>query len=178
MKKLTKLFEVNSELTNYTYPVIKILGSLIVLFILINRSRILKVLEKEETIVVTVLAFILTVACIYCIYISIAEISEFHDRRVDMQKKVDEAVTKPFLIEEILDLVDKEDVLELEIKVQQKIVKIGCTSDNRLSTNEFFNKAYYCGEVEYESLETFGKVIRDYTTDGILDVITIDGIIQ
>ena len=36
--------------------------------------------------------------------------------------------------------------------MQQKIVKIGCTSDYKWSTNEFFDKVYYCDDAEYETI--------------------------
>ena len=178
MDKITKIFKVNSEIRNYTYPTIKILLCLVVILVLMNRNRLFSLEDKRWAIISTVLALVLAVGCIFCIYIAIDEIVELHDRRVDMQKKVDEAVTKPFLIEEILDLVDKEDVLELEIKVQQKIVKIGCTSDYKWSTNEFFDKVYYCDDAEYETIEAFREELNAYEIDGMLEVVSIDGIMQ
>ena len=75
-------------------------------------------------------------------------------------------------------MIEKEDILEVEIKVQEEIVKIGCTSDNKWSTNEFFDKVYYCDDTEYETIEAFRKALNTYEIDGMLEVVSIDGIMQ
>lgn len=178
MEKITKIFEVNNELKSYTFPVIKILLCLVLFFILFNRDKLFPFADKHLSVVATILSLALVVICIFCTYVSIAEMIELHDRRVDNQRNIEKLDCKQYSIENIVSLIEKEDILEVQIKVQQEIVKIGCISDNNWSTNKFFDKVYYCDGTEYESIEAFRKVIHAYTTDGMLDVISIDGITQ
>lgn len=178
MDKIIKIFKVNSEIRSYTYPEIKILLCLVLIFVLINRNRLFSLEDKRWAIVATVLSFVLVVGCVFCIYISIAEIVELHNRRVENQRNVKEVVIKQYPIENIMKLIEKEDILEVEIKVQEKIVKIGCKSDNKWSTNDFFDKVYYCDDTEYETIEVFREVLNAYEIDGMLEVISIDGITQ
>lgn len=174
---MIKIFEVNTELKSYTFPVIKILFCLALLVVLINRNK-LFLFAENHLVVETILSFALSVICIFCIYISIAESIELHEKLHENQISIQKIDSKQYSIENIIHMVEKEDILEVEIIVQDEIVKIGCTSDNDWSTNNFFDKVYYCNSDEYETIEVFRKVIHTYTTDGMLNVISIDGIIQ
>ena len=178
MDKITRIFKVNSEIKSYSYPTIKILLCLVVIGVLINRDRLFSLGDKRWDSAMTVLAGVLTMGCIFCIYISVAEIDELHERLVDNQRSVEGTVVKQYPIENLMKLIKKEDILEVEIKFQEKIVKIGCTSDNKWSTNEFFDKVYYCNDTEYETIEAFREVLNTYEIDGMLEVVSIDGIMQ
>lgn len=178
MDKISKIFKVNSEIRSYSYPAIKILLCLVVSLVLMNRNRLFLLEDKRGAIAMTVLALVLGVGCIFCIYISIAEIVELYDRRVDNQRIVGAVVIKQYPIENLMKLIEKEDILEMEIKVQEEIVKIGCKSDNKWSTNEFFDKVYYCDDTEYGTIEAFREVLNAYEIDGMLEVISIDGNMQ
>ena len=178
MDKITKIFKVNSEIRSYTYPAIKISLCLVVILVLMNRNRLFSLEDKRGAIATTVLALVLAMGCVFCIYIAIAEIVELHDRRVDNQGIVGEVVIKQYPTENLMKLIEKEDILEVEIKVQEEIVKIGCKSDNKWSTNDFFDKVYYCDDAEYETIEAFREVLNAYEIDGMLEVVSIDGIMQ
>lgn len=178
MDKIKKIFKVNSEIRSYTYPTIKLLVCLVLILVLMNRSRLFVIDDKRWAIAMTVLAFVFGVGAIFCIYISIGEICELYERRVDNQRIVGELATKQYPIEKLMKMIEKEDILEVEIKVQEEIVKIGCTSDNKWSTNEFFDKVYYCDDTEYETIEAFRKALNTYEIDGMLEVVSIDGIMQ
>ena len=178
MEKIKKLFEMNDEIRSYNYPIIKILVCLVLFFLLMNRNRFFLFIGKKEPIWITILVFILGVTCIFCIYISIAEISDLHDRCVESKMNAVDIATKQYPVESIVMWLEKEDIMEIEIKFQQDIVKIGCTSDNKWSTNVFFDKVYYCGKKEYKTIEAFKEAIAVYVTDGMLEVISIDGIMQ
>ena len=178
MDKISKIFKVNSEIRSYSYPTIKILLCLVVSLVLMNRNRLFLLEDKRWAIAMTVLALVLGVGCIFCIYISIAEIVELYDRRVDNQRIVGAVVIKQYPIENLMKLIEKEDILEMEIKVQEEIVKIGCKSDNKWSTNEFFDKVYYCDDTEYGTIEAFREALNAYEIDGMLEVISIDGNMQ
>lgn len=178
MDKITKIFKVNSEIRSYTYPAIKISLCLVVILVLMNRNRLFSLEDKRWAIATTVLALVLAVGCVFCIYIAIAEIVELHDRRVDNQGIVGEVVIKQYPTESLMKLIEKEDILQVEIKFQEEIVKIGCKSDNKWSTNDFFDKVYYCDDAEYETIEAFREVLKAYEINGMLEVVSIDGIMQ
>ncbi len=174
MDKIKKIFEVNTEIKNYTYPVVKIVLCLVVLLILLNRRKIFSLEETVVTHLITVFAFVISVVCIFCIYISVAEIVELYDRRAENQININTVATKQYPVETILNLIEKEDVLDVAIKVQKDIIKIGCTSDNNWSTNVFFDKIYYCNETQYESIEAFRDAINTYASNGMFDVISLE----
>lgn len=174
MNKLKKVFEVNTEIKNYTYPVFKIMLCLIVTLLLLNRNKIFSLEGTKVAGFVTVFATAIVIVCVYCTYISIAEVVELYDRRAQNRININTIATKQYPVETILNLIEKEDVLDVVIKVQKDIIKIGCTSDNNWSTNVFFNKIYYCNETQYESIEAFREAINTYASNEMLDVISIE----
>lgn len=173
MDKIMKIFEVNTEIKNYTYPAIKLLACLVVLLILINRNKLFLLEGEKTTFVATVLAFLVALVCIFCIYVSVVEIFELHNRRIENQININEIVTKQYPVETILRLIEKEDIIEIKIKVQQDVVKIGSISDNKWSTNAFFDKIYYCNDIEYVSIEDLREAIMVYQSSETFDVIDI-----
>lgn len=178
MDKIIKIFEANDKIDSYTYPIVKILMCIVIYVVLLNRNKIFHFSGKTISVLVTVLGLVITMATIYCIYISVIEIMELHYRRVDDQHVIVDMKTKLYPIEDVVEWIESNDILELEIKVREEKIKIGCTSDNKWSTNEFFDKVYYFNDTEYKSIEEFKKVLNTYVTDENLEVISIDGINQ
>ena len=71
-----KLFEVQTDLTSYTYPVVKIIICLAVISLSLLRNRIFQFSNTWVNVTVTLLCFVLTIAGILCLYISVGEV--FH----------------------------------------------------------------------------------------------------
>ena len=83
---------------------------------------------------------------------------------------------KPYSLEEIVSLVEKNDIIEIEIKTETDIVKIGSRSDCKAGSSKFFDKKFYIKDIEYDDLKTFIDEIKIYAKDGYINVIFIDGI--
>ena len=71
-----KLFEVQTDLTSFTYPVVKIVICLSVIIFSIVRNRIFHFSSPWANAVVSVVCFVLTIISILCLYISAGEL--FH----------------------------------------------------------------------------------------------------
>jgi len=69
-----KVFEVQTKLTRFTYPLIKIALSLSIIFFSIFRNKLFTVSIVALSLLVTLLCFIATLAAILCIYISVGEL--------------------------------------------------------------------------------------------------------
>lgn len=69
-----KIFEVDTKLTSYTYPLIKIMISLSVILFSIFRSKIFTISMVALNFLVALLCFAATLASILCIYISVGEL--------------------------------------------------------------------------------------------------------
>ena len=83
---------------------------------------------------------------------------------------------KTFKMEYVISLVEKNDIVEIEIKTQGQVIRIGASSDCKQGSSVFFDKRFYIGEEEYETLDLFEKALSHYAANGELRVITIDGI--
>lgn len=69
-----KIFEVQTKLTSYSYPLIKIIVSVMIILFSIFRNQLLTISPKSLNLLVTLLCLIATLAAILCIYISVGEL--------------------------------------------------------------------------------------------------------
>lgn len=173
-----KIFEVNDEIKNYIYPTVKIIICVVIFTIVFNREKIFSISSRIVRLILTFLGLIAVLGCVLCIYISIIEISELHDRRADEKRLYLKLNTKKYSVQDILELVENNDIIEIEIKTSQGIIKIGSSSINNWSENVFYDKLYYCGNKEYESIDELKTVVTIYSDSEELDVISIDGIAE
>ena len=71
---MKKIFSLQTNLKNYTYPVIKIIVSLSIIIFSIFRSKIFSISSTPIKISISVVCFALSVASILCIYIAVPEL--------------------------------------------------------------------------------------------------------
>ena len=69
-----KIFELNTKLTSYSYPLAKIIISVIIVLLSIFRYNIFTISLKQLNFLVTLICFVATLAAILCTYISIGEL--------------------------------------------------------------------------------------------------------
>ena len=69
-----KIFELNTKLTSYSYPLAKIIISVMIVLFSIFRNNIFTISLKPLSFLVTLIYFIATLAAILCTYISIGEL--------------------------------------------------------------------------------------------------------
>ena len=173
---MKQIFSLQTDLTDYKYPLIKIVVSLIVILLCFFRNKIFVISSRPLNIIVSFLCFAVTMASILCIYISVPELFYVRKNRKRAKFKASNISTTPFSLERIICLAKENDIIEFEIKFQENIVKIGASSDNKLSSSEFFDKKFYIEKEEYLTSNEFEKELFKYATNGKINIITIDGI--
>ena len=169
-----KLFEVQTDLTSFTYPVVKIIICLSVIVFSIVRNRIICFSSAWVNTVVTILCFVLTVIGILCLYISIGEL--FHvasNRKNTNYHPVD---VKKMTIEAVTEIVSENDIVEIEVCTGNKAIIIGASSDCKYSSSVFEDKLFYISSSEYDTIELFTEALIDLFPNGIIPVSKIDGL--
>ena len=81
-----KIFELNTKLTSYSYPLAKIIISVMIVLFSIFRNNVFTISLKQINFLVTLICFLATLAAILCIYISIGEL--FYVRKNKKKQKI------------------------------------------------------------------------------------------
>lgn len=170
-----KLFEVQTDLTSFCYPIAKVIVGLTLIITCFFRRRILNFSTKWLDVVATLISLIVVLICILCIYISVGEILHTFSNRQNNRQTHGEKVSC-YSFEDIVDLIRHQDIIEIEVSSSNEVVKIGSSAENDYSSPLFTNKKYYIGSRELETLESFSEELMRLSTQGNLCVISIDGI--
>ena len=173
---MKKLFELQTNLTNYTYPLTKTVVSILIILFSIFRKSLFVIPSKPLNFLVTLLCLVATLASILCIYIAIPELFYVWKNRKAKHKGVDFIATTPFDLERVINLVKENDIIEFEIKSTGGIIKVGSSSDCKLDDSVFFDKRFYIEKNEYLTAEEFEANLLQYGSDGKINVIAIDGV--
>ena len=171
---MKKLFELQTNLTNYTYPLTKIAVSILIILFSIFRKSLFVISSKPLNFLVTLICFVATLASILCVYIAIPEL--FYVWKNKKAKRKGFYNTTPFDFERVINIVKENDIIEFEIKSTGGIIKVGSSSDCKSGDSVFFDKRFYIEQNEYLTAEEFETNLLQYGTDGKINVIAIDGV--
>ena len=169
-----KLFEVQTDLTTYTYPVVKIIICLAVISLSLLRNRIFQFSNTWVNATVTLLCFVLTIAGILCLYISVGEV--FHTSTNRKNANYQSSEIKHLAIGEIIKMVSENDIVEIEVCKDKKTIKIGASAECEYTSSVFKDKLFYLSNSEYETVELFTKALLELFPDGSIPVLKIDGL--
>ena len=173
---MKKLFELQKDLTNYTYPLTKIAVSIVIILFSIFRKSLFVISSKPLNILVTLICFVATLASILCVYIAIPELLYVWKNKKAKRKGFGFVTTIPIDLERVINLAKENDIIEFEIKSIDGIIKVGSSSDCKLRDSVFFDKRFYIEQNEYLTAEEFETNLLQYGTDGKINVIAIDGV--
>ena len=171
-----KLFEVQTDLTSFTYPVVKILICMSIIIFSIARNRFFHLSSSWINAVVSILCFVLTIISILCLYISIGELfhtasnrrnTHYHHHPLDVKQLTIETVTK---------IVSENDIVEIEVNTDANTIMIGASSECKYSSSVFENKLFYISSSEYDTIEQFTEALNDLFPNGIIPISKIDGL--
>lgn len=171
-----KLFELQTDLTSYTYPVVKIFVCMSIIVFSFFRNRIFHISSLWMNEIVSILCFVLSITSILCIYISIGELfhtasnrrnTHYHRRPTDVKQLTIETITK---------LVSENDIIEIEVCTDVKTIVIGASSECKYSSSVFENKLFYISDSEYDTIEQFTEALNDLFPNRIIPVSKIDGL--
>ena len=172
-----KMFEVKTSSNSYFSPILKIAVCLVVVLICVFRKRIFRVSNQSAEVIIAIASFIAGIVAVLCIYTSVAEIMYVRDNRER------ESFRPPTLIEctvktqdEVIQLLSNSDICEILAVNGNNIIRFGATSDCKNSDCDFFNKAYFIEESEYETIEEMRNALNEVFSDESIYVYSIDGI--
>ena len=171
-----KLFELQTHLTSYTYPVLKIIICLAVISFSLLRDRIFQFSNTWVNVTVTLLCVVLSMASILCLYISIGEVFHTMANRKNANYQFSETEIKQMTIETITKIVSENDIVEIEVCKDKKVIKIGASADCEHASFVFKDKLFYISSSEYETVELFTKALLELFPDGSIPVLKIDGL--
>jgi len=171
-----KIFDMQTDLISYKYPLLKIIVCLFMYPVLLFRNHIFHITNKWLNLAFTIVSVILVIGGVLCLYISVFEIFETYSNRKESKKGRRISPSKKLSIEEIVDIARRDDIVEIEIVCDGAIVKIGASSDAKPSKYVFFDKRYYIGVQEYDTIEAFQERMVDLQNNGYIDVLSIDGV--
>lgn len=172
------IFHVNESLKSYTYPIVKLLICIIIIVIFICRGQIIHTDSKTIKAIIGVCCTIAGIICIYCGYISIFEIFQVHENRSAISTISNYTIndSKPYMIDEVVTIVETNDIIEIQIIVNNSIVVIGSSSDCKAGSSKFFDKLYFIDKEKFSNIEEFKDYLSQYSINLKLSVILIDGI--
>lgn len=85
--------------------------------------------------------------------------------------------TEQIAMSALMKLMAEQDVLEIELLLDGKVLKIGVSSDyDHRRKPEFFDKRYYIGDSEYPSPAQFAQAFAQLSTGTTQNVLRIDGV--
>ncbi len=171
-----KLFEVQTDLTSYTYPVVKIIICLAVISLSLLRNMIFQLSNTWVNVTVTLLCFVLTIPSILCLYISVGEVFHTSANRNRKNANYQSSEIKHLAIGEIIKMVSENDIVEIEVCKDNKIIKIGASAECEYTSFVFKDKLFYLSNSEYETVELFTKALLELFPDGSIPVLKIDGL--
>ena len=173
--KMKKIFILQKDLTSYKYPLIKIIVSLGVVLFSIFRNYIIVIPAGILNFIVVFICLTAMLAAVLCIYIAVGELFYVRENKKKVKRKASLVSTVPFSLERVIALAKECHIIEFEICANENLLKIGASSDNKYASSVFFNKRFYIENDEYFTADAFEKALFEYSSDGKINVVSIDG---
>lgn len=169
------IFSFDKDIKSYKYPIVKIFICIILIIMFINRPN---TYNKIINIVIEILCTVLGILCIKCIYISVFELFQTYDNCNKSRYASEKYIihSKLYPIDEIVSMIQNNDIIEIQIFRNKDLFEIGSSSDCKNYDSNFFNKLYYIDNKEFLNIEDFKSALMEYSINGKISVISIDGI--
>lgn len=156
------------------YVVIIVISILIIIF-LANRNRFFGIVtEKNPKITIGLISAILGVACIFAIIYSLYGIINSKVEQVNNQIVHPDDVT--FTVDEIVNLAEQCDVIDVYATHNNKVLRLGTSSDSMPGKTALFNKKYYIGDICYSDVDSFREALFIIFPDNVIHVASIDDV--
>lgn len=177
-KRGVSIFEWNDSLETYTHTILKIL---ICLFLIAVTAYFEKLFHTGNRVVNSLLfavSFTIIFGCVQIIYSAICELSEVHENRIKKKTISLKSMkrSRAYSIDEISEMVIANDIIEIQIVKNSRIVEIGSSSDCETGNSKFFDKRFYVNKKEFENVEEFKNAIQSYSDNEKIIVLSIDGL--
>jgi hypothetical protein len=164
-----------TQLESYTYPVLKIIVSLVILVLLVLRNKIFSIPGKGIRVIVAVICAVIGIILIYCIYISFYEITLVKERRTNIETAMTPYNTKLYDVEYIISLIQQSDIIDIELLENGKLIRIGASADSFNAASSLTDKKYYYDSIELSSLIELKTILKLHGVE-MVEVVSIDGL--
>lgn len=174
-----KLFHVDDTITSYKQPIIKIIviatidGALFA-------ARMLspKVQPPSLDLMIGSVCAAFMMLSFFWIIIALCDMDRLSDRREKERMNYEKALSKGkwFPTEKVKTLLSDNDIIDVFILSDQKILRIGASSRDSYYTSEFSNKKYYLNEEEDVTIEKLEEVIDKSSSEKGVFVVQVDGV--
>ena len=173
-----EIFRVDDSLKSYKYTIIKISVCLVLLVLSINADNVIAIDNRIIDILAGILGSAMGIASLYCIILSFCELSLIHENR-EKDRIMDGTSSltrgKDYAYDQIVTMAKGNDIIDIWVLKNGKVIQIGSSSDCKNGGSEFFGKRYYIGKREFESIEEFESSLLPYSDHGQISVFSIDG---
>lgn len=170
-----KLFEFQTRLTSFKYPIIKIIVCLSLIILAVLRNSIFQISNIWINAIVTLLSFLITMASILCLCISVCEVIQTIENRQNT-KIAFPVETKQVSIETIINMISENDIIEFDVCKDEKIFKIGSSAVCDYAFGPLRDKLFYIASSEYETIELFTEALLKLFPERSIPVFEIDGL--
>lgn len=173
-----RILKCDTSIKSYTYPIVKLVLSSLLIVVLIERGHFYTINSPFWKVVEGALVVAVLVLSVLCIYISLCEVLLLYERNKKGKKDLEKAMarSKNLSVSYILSLLEDNDIVEILIAYEQRIVTVMTSSDSRHGSSKFFDKRYHIEDKSYTDFTEFKQAIIPYANDGAFCVIEIDGI--
>ena len=171
-----KIFKCDTSIKNYRYPIAKIVLSCLLIALLVMRGCFFSISSGFWKLATGILGAQIVVLSVLCIYISFAEMLLLYERRE--KKHFGKAISQSrvFSVSYILSLLEANDIVEILLACDNRIITVMASSDNRQGSAKFFDKRYHIGDSTFTEFADFKEAIIPYAIGGEFCVIEIDGV--
>ncbi len=187
VKKFTINIKINPNIHSYTYPILKMVGCVVLYIIGLNRAKLFPLIyDGSHNTLAIITDFISVAVCVYllfCFSISICEIIIVHDKRSDAKlakdiaNKNSKVRAKEYSVDDIVSMVMKNDIIEIVITHDKSVIKIGSSSIWDRGDKAPHDKAYFINKKYFDNIEDFRTMLsQHYSKENKVKVISIDGV--
>ena len=169
MKKLlSKIKALLNYPYSYAYPIIKIILCLLYIIIPIIISY-----KKLLPLFIRIVDTIILMQVLYYLADTIDDFIEVSENRG--KKDVKKEWTVRCGVKKIETILNENDIIELIIKLDKEVIRIGSSSClDRF--NDFSDKKYYISDCEYDTIDEFTEELKKIYPGGRVTICSIDGI--
>ena len=158
---------------------ITIVLSVSVIVLMMNYRKIYVLLGIEYYIGTSIEKFLIRPMCvllvIYCWYSIGISVGKGVDLLPIRRSKKAEILT--FEIDKVLYVIDLEPVVDFEISFNDEFINVGSASNGDYAHDYFYDKRYYIGSEQFESIEPVKEYLSKISQDGIhVDIVSVDGV--
>lgn len=123
---------------------------------------------------------IIAVYCLDCAAAGVGHLFDIDDNRKKKSQKVSDTKkvkSRKYAFDEFLKMMDENDILDVVILCNGRTVSVRASSDYTAEAGRFFDKCYYVGKTEYQTLDELADaLVQLLGNNPAVEVTSIDGL--